>query len=305
MALWLDRRDRPWLPRAEQIPPGAGGVDAALDRSARPERAAAWLEACPALPATVDDLLARVVPVEGHGRALVELRFKGLDPRQPFVEVVGVDFPWSTDVLPPLVRAAASSWPDVQVRRLGLFLGVPSCAEPPDPGLDVPHVGAEPDLDWLVGPLARLRAQPGPRLTVRPATPASMQHVTDAYEALARTAPRLAAELQMIDAAELERLCAEGTAFDAMISGRWAGLVALDRTPWLGVPALEVIEEVLRPDLRGRGLAASLQRAALGAVRLADERLVWGTIHRLNTPSRRTARRVGRELIGGRHLFAI
>lgn len=268
-------------------------LQAVLTRACDRAGAARWKASSPALPATVDDLLARMVPV-GPGSALLELRFRGLDPEFPFVEVVAADFAITPDTLPDLLAAAAKTWPATPLRCLGLWVAPHAGWRPPGAG----------DMHLVLGALSDLDLTPGP-LTVTAAVPGSLARVVSAYTDFHAVRPDLAAHVSALDGQTLADLIAAGTAWDAWLDGAWAGLVAVESSPLLGGPGWVVIEEILAPAMRGRGLGAALQRAALADLPSAPGGLVWGTIHEDNLPSRKTAARVGRVEVDQRHMVPI
>lgn len=279
------RRQRPLLRRLIPEPVLADGLRAvvrsALERSTDRSGATRWKQRSPELPATVDDLLARMVSTP-HGPALLELRFRGLDPDFPFVEVVGTGFDVTAQTLPALVDAARRQWPAAPLRALGLWVGPHEGWQPPGEG----------DMILVVGRLSALSRDPGP-LTTTPATLESLPRIQAAYARFHADRPDLAPNVHPIEADDLAALIEAQTAADAWLDGEWAGLLAVKSAPLLGAPGLEVYEEILAPHLRGRGLGAPLQRAGLAMLPGTDH-LVWGTIHHDNLPSRRTAARVGR-----------
>ena len=150
-------------------------------------------------------------------------------------------------------------------------------------------------MHLVAGPRHAIAPDPGP-LTVTPAALDNLAHVRAAYAAFHDDHPELAPSVSMIEAGDLARLIAAGTAVDAWLDGAWAGLLAVQPAPLLGAPGWLITEEILAPKFRGRGLGAALQRAGLAATAPAGaEGMSWGTIHERNVPSRRTAARVGRQ----------
>ncbi len=268
-------------------------IQAVLTRSCSRAGAAQWKATCPELPATVADLLAREVSI-GDGVALMELRFRGLDPDCPFVEVVATDFPVTPAVLPALVSAAREVWSAVPLRWLGVWAGPHAGWRPPGEG----------DLHLVVGALSSLSRSVGP-LTITPATLDSFPRMQAAYAAFHAERPDLAPHVTPIDAGELDALIAAERAWDGWLEGEWAGLLAVEAVPLLGGPGAVVVEEILAPHMRGRGLAAPLQRAGLAALTDRQRVIVWGTIHEKNLPSRRTAARVGRAEVDLRWMVPI
>jgi hypothetical protein len=121
----------------------------------------------------------------------------------------------------------------------------------------------------------------------------AVQLVARAYGGLASTDPALRRNIFPADAEALTALCAAGRAHAVRAGGCTVGLLAVapGQVHWL--EGDEIQEEVIDPEHVGRGYAASAQ-ARWARLYGAPDRLLLGTIDRLNTASRRTALRAGR-----------
>jgi GNAT superfamily N-acetyltransferase len=226
--------------------------------------------------------------LDGFGRVWAGIRFKGGDLNQPFVEVAA-DFALGTDALEQLSPMVRATFAVFRPRALMVWR-----FEADGPA---PWPTAALDQTYYVAPIAHLR--PGDRPA--PPTDFRVQRAThlDWYAPLAAdhaaflaAHPLLADEIRFETRADLEACLEAGLLFEAHHGATLAGVIAFDEEPFFGLPGFLVREELLLAPFRGRGLGTWLQR--LAAEQLPADHLLFGTIHGLNTPSRRTAAANGR-----------
>ena len=74
------------------------------------------------------------------------------------------------------------------------------------------------------------------------------------------------------------------------------GLIAAERSDFLGTQAIYFNEILIYPEFKGRGLAKAMQRKFISELP-DDFKLVWGTIDAQNFPSLKTAMSNGRKVI--------
>lgn len=236
---------------------------------------ARFASGCPIPGAAPRDYQQRVLTLPGFGRSLAGIRFLGGDTRQPFVDLLA----WTTFPADPAegIAALSESFAVFRPPRVRLLL-----AEAPP--------GGEPDQYWLAGRRSALVVPVDAEIA--PGGPEDAPLVAQAYQA---TPPELQAHLTPSDAEDL----ADGVVVRLTVGGRWAGLAAARRGRRWALDGYEVIEEVLAPGFRGRGLGVVLQRALIAALPSGEDTAVFGTIHAKNAPSLGTARRCGRSVVGG------
>ncbi|MEZ6185433.1 MAG: hypothetical protein R3F62_10535 [Planctomycetota bacterium] len=263
-------------------------LDVELGRIGDRAFAEGFARACPRNDAPPEAYWPRVL--EGTPTLLAGIRFKGGDRAQPFVELIAWDGPlpaWDA-----LRQRLAAAFAQFAPRRLRLRL--PGEAPPP---------GSAVELDqWLVaGRVAELRRQPrSAALATRSAADlACFEAFCAAYRAWQAGAGPLGAEVQPASREELEACLESGAVVLVEAEGAWAGLAAAERQAERGLRGFCVVEELLDAPLRGQGRAAALQRALIDALPAEEDDVLWGTIHGINAPSLRTARRVGREVVEG------
>ncbi|MEV3905772.1 hypothetical protein AB0K11_25920 [Mycobacterium sp. NPDC050551] len=218
-----------------------------------------------------------------RGALLGGIRFRGRDIARPFIEVVAHDF----EDLDDLRDCVRSEWAAFAPGALRLYAA---------PGR---LTGARVVTDLTVH-AARCRdmaAADGRVELDRFATgDEAVRLVARAYRGLASTDPALRRNIFPADAEALTAWCAAGRAHAVRAGGRTVGLLAVapGRVHWL--EGDEIQEEVIDPEHVGRGYAASAQ-ARWARLHGAPDRLLLGTIDRLNTASRRTALRAGRPAV--------
>jgi GNAT superfamily N-acetyltransferase len=240
--------------------------------------------------ATAQDYLQQVHVVGPH-TVLVGIRFKGLDPSEPFVDLLASSAPWS-EVGDALLRLRDQLYPRFAPKWLRVYLpeGEPEAAE------------RVADLRHLAAPLHTLQQRDRPpgfdALELVAAQDLAWRDDYDAlYRSLMREAPELRDEVQPSTAADLTDCLRAEQLWLAQQSGQWVGVVGArpeqDGPLW----GWCVVEEILRSAVRGQGLGPVLQRHLIE--QLPAEGLLHGTIHPVNVASYRTALRCGRRDVGG------
>lgn len=218
-----------------------------------------------------------------RGALLGGIRFRGRDIARPFVEVVAHDF----EDLDDLRDCVRSEWAAFAPGALRLFAA---------PGR---LTGARVVADLTVH-AARCRDMAAPdgrvELTRFDVGDEAVRLVARTYGTLATTDPALRRNIFPADAEAVTAWCAAGRAHAVRAGGRTVGLLAVapGRVHWL--EGDEIQEEVIDPEHIGRGYAASAQTRWVHLFGARD-RLLLGTIDRLNTASRRTALRAGRPAV--------
>lgn len=226
------------------------------------------------------DYAHRVVETS-QGALLGGIRFYGRDVSRPFVEVVGHDF----DDLDALRDCVHREWSPFAARFARLRAR---------PGT---LCGPRVLLDHGVH-LARYRDMPAPdgRVALAP-----FEDVDDAiavvrrrYERLATDDPGLARNVSPADPDDVRQWHSAGQLHAITVRDTVIGVfaVAPGRVGW--IDADEINEEVVDADYAGHGYAASAQRALASRQSHHGDRMLVGTVDRLNEVSRRTAERAGR-----------
>lgn len=222
--------------------------------------------------------------------AMLSIRFEGLDPEKPFVDVSVTSRPVAAADLLALSGAALDAYGAFRTGRLRFWSAVEAGA----------FAGTRPDMRVLAAPLAELRAGEVPdRLTLVPSR--DLSHHADAvaaYAAVDAAYPGHVGQARVIDEDGLGEAIEAGTMFDVIWRGAWSGYAGTLPETQLGLPAQVVQELLLAPHARGHGLGLHL--STLLARHLPDDgRVLSGTIHSENLGALRAALAAGRHDIGG------
>lgn len=266
---------------------------------ARPGVLEKYAAACPVAGAVPADYGIRLLPCPGSGRVLAGIHFYGLDSSRPFVHVSGADFeigPASVERLAHLVREVFATFRPGRM-RVWVDGGDPPLRQLP---------GTEVD-QWVIaghrGEFGKkaLPARSGQVSLVRDPGIGSFDHFEGCFRAFLDGHPGRASWLQPAGRSDLEECEEAGGYFRVCIEGEPGGWIAA-RPGRIGpLTGWEMVEEFIEDRFRGQGFAAAMQRAFLEALP-GEDQVVFGTIDARNGASLATARRVGRELIGG-YLF--
>lgn len=218
-------------------------------------------------------------------------RYLGRDPNLPFVGVSASDRPLRPSDGPALAAVSRASF---EAFRPGFVLLTTA-----DPIGAWPDAGSE--LRQVVGLLGDLRGHDAlPGLTTRPRTDTVFYGRYRAiHEAQVKADPRHARHTRCEDEEDLRELAASGLLHDVLLDGTWAGILAAEPGSRSGVVGATVVELLLAPEHRARGLGKHLSPLLAKALPLADDECLLGTIHADNTPAYRAAVAAGRHDVGG------
>jgi hypothetical protein len=231
------------------------------------------------LPGVASGDFAYRVVATSRGTLLGGIRFYGRDVTRPFVEIACHTF-GDVDELCDCVSAEWSMFAPGFLRlraRPGRITG-------PNTFLDMTiHAARRGDM-----------TAPDGRVELRPFDDVeeAIAIVDRRYERLAIEDPELARNVSPACAEDV-RVWHEADELRAIVTGGvTVGLLAIapGRIGWIG--GCEINEEVIATN--GRGYAASAQAAWARSMAPAPDRLIVGTINRLNVASRKTAERAGR-----------
>lgn len=236
------------------------------------------------LPGVAPNDYAHRIVEASRGALLGGIRFYGRDVSRPFVEVVGHDF----DDLDALRDCVQREWSAFAARFARLRARPGSVC------------GPRVLLDTGVH-LARYRDMPVPdgRVSLAPFEDAddAVAVIRRRYERLAVDDPDLARNVSPADPDDVREWHTAGHLQAIMLRDRAFGAIGVfavvpGRVGW--IDADEINEEVVDTEHAGHGYAASAQRAWASRPANDGDRMLVGTVDRLNEVSRRTAERAGR-----------
>ncbi len=255
---------------------------------------------CPLPGTTAADFRNRWLDLPGVGHALAGIRFERGDLARPFLDViVTTEPPRTTDEYRGLNEPLARHFTPFGPRYVQHFV-------PSHVALDLAALGggAAWKQRFLAAPIAAMQQLPIPpgyervALTVPPNLDFYPLYAA-VYDDLhaERPAHRDYAWAETRD--DLADYAADGALFEVLVDGRWAGVVAGIRNEEQGVRGFVVAEIVLSRAFRGQGLGAAVQRRFVEALPPTDGGILYGIIHADNRSAIATAKRCGREDVGG------
>ncbi len=250
------------------------------------------------------DWANRRIDVTSGGWAVTGIRFRGLDPNRPFVDVIATSEPPTRDGLAGLAESVVPAYEPFGPRSLRV--------EASDPDDMVAELEGDPrfgqgcgvDMYLVAGLVHELLARPKvpayDHIALRPGTPDRLaERVADIYHGLAERDPDILEWATPQSADSLADCAAEGLLFEVIVDGHAAGAVAAIRDDAHGMTGFSVQEICLDERNRGQRRAAGVMQHLLQLLPDEDEDVLWGTIHPDNTPSLRNSRSIGREPVGG------
>ena len=271
-------------------------LDDDLERFESDALAAEFQHHCPVAGATADDYKNRVLTARGL-ELLAGIRFLGRDMTKPFVDVMysseAALTPEQLSAVKDRVREAFSVFGPKRIRLYS--------------SSNQPRFAGDGDKRLLAAPLGVMLAQPEAETLrrVRLKRAESLAFYPDyaaIYRELQAEHPELQEVVRLEPEAAMQTYLDEGYVFEIFVDGHPAGLTAVLEDVQTGLSGLCVMEIVLARAFRTRGFGSAVQRrlaAALIAVGVAQDVLLFGTIGEVNLPARRTAGRAGRVDLGG------
>ena len=267
-----------------------GFVTTLLERATDEAYLRSYAEACPVAGATPQDYSARVLQLDPSCSVVAAIHFRGRSTDFPFVDVSAQSGPLPRPV--PIDKLTAP---------FRLFR--PRAVRVWRSGTEAALEGAEDDQVVVGGSLAALRALPRLpeiqriRLEPDPALDCYDQYLgmyEPAHTGIVSPGARYA---EPETRSSLGSCVAAGAFFRVVIDDTFAGVIAARPDSYRGWRGWYMVEEVLRPDFRGRHLAPPMQQALLRRLDPGKEPFVFGTIAAGNIASLRTAQRVGRHVL--------
>jgi RimJ/RimL family protein N-acetyltransferase len=259
-------------------------------------RAERYRQACPIAGALPSDYCLREIKVLPGLSVIAGIHFYGGDVSRPFVGIYA-----QSREIEPMEAVEASNH---LCHEFSIFKSPHTwwwCAGQRVVS-DLPH--ALKDQCFIVGNLEEIRRCPLPcaslRVTLR-ADPGAESYDLYAgiYDRFIELNPKWKGRIEKTER-ELYIECAQaGGLYKVEAANACVGVIAARPGVIRGISGWEVIEEILDENVRGRGVAAHVQRLFLDQLDLFTSRLVLGTVDYENEASRRTALRAGRQDVGG------
>ena len=264
------------------------------------ELAEAYRASCALPGTTAADFRNRWLELPGVGHALVGIRFERGDLARPFIDVVATTKALLTAdehrlLNEPLARHFAPFAP-----------GYVQHFVPSHVALDLAALGGEAAWKqrFLALPIATMRRLPVPSgyervaLTAPPNLDFYPRYVA-VYDELHEQRPAHREYAWAETREDLADFAADEALFEVLVDGQWAGIVAGIRNEEQGLRGFVVTEIVLSRAFRGQGLGAAVQRRFVEALPTPEGGIFYGIIHADNRAAIATAKRSGREDVGG------
>ncbi|BCW66997.1 hypothetical protein NicSoilB4_17600 [Arthrobacter sp. NicSoilB4] len=283
-------------PVLEYLPAGFGAKDAAraeiddigsLAALASPDVVAARIGRLEVNVSTWD-MTERLLEASDDSTIVSGLRYLNLDPAFPFVAVKTTARVNNVDAVNALAAQVAQAYRSVGVRGFTFW---------EQSGLDLSSAES-----WATVMAGSLSAAAGAderdvtaALTI--SWPEAAAEVFADYQREHRAwrsgAPELAPFVSESDQAGLQDAADHGLLMSLRDDHGFAGLAAATISPLFGRRAVCMLDVFLTERWRGKGLAPAIQSTFLAGQRSGAD-TVWGHIHAKNTPSLRTAQKMGR-----------
>ncbi len=254
-----------------------------------------------------EDYKYRIIELASGGHVMTSFRAMGGDMSKPFILIVFKDFVIDN-------AAKAKSIAEEIAPHYKIFN--PRWVSFYESGEHTSNLVADDqirsDYDFWVGHLQTIQASPMPaKADAVEVRPLEDMEFYDTYAAMYKEYmdeyPEMDETIQLESFETMDALVQAGTAFEVLIDGHWAGIIAAEyqSTADKYLNGYCMMEEMLDKAFRGEGYAAAMQRQMLNVLPSKEGDLIFGHINAINHPSYKTAQKVGRQKLGGFHLVSL
>ena len=301
---WLHPRIRSWYDGGQLLDQLASALEVEAHRVGNVDFGAGFRSDTGLVVGAPLDWANRQIDLTSGGWAVTGIRFRGLDPNRPFVDIIATSEPPTPDGLAAVAASTVPAYAPFRPRSLRV--------EHFDPAALVAQLETDARFGQRCGIDMHLVAGRVDELLARPRVPA-YDHVTlrqgaadrlaglvaDIYHGLAARNPDLLLWATPETADSLADCAAEGLLFEVLADAGTAGAVAAIRDDAHGMTGFSVQEICLDDRYRGRRLAAGVMQHLLERLPAEAGDVLWGTIHPQNRPSLRNSQSIGRAPVGG------
>ncbi len=238
------------------------------------------------------------------GTAITSIRFIGGDLSKPAVFLIHKDFELDTaEKIKQTAQFIAQEYAVFKPQRIRWY----------SPQIDYHLIAKndfiQGDLVFIAEFIDWLKQQPFPpnydQVQLKPAQ--SIQEwypqYKASYEGLYKENPNFKEMASLESKETLQYLVDKNLLYEIWIENTWAGIIGVDKDSELFMEGYLVYEELLIDKFRGKKLGAATQRKMLEQLPITGQEMLFGTIHYKNTPSIKTALKVGRKTVG-MYIFA-
>jgi len=123
-------------------------------------------------------------------------------------------------------------------------------------------------------------------------------HYKNDFDEIVKAWPAFDEMGRVEDQETLNRLLKQEMLYEIQVDNTWAGLIAVDKKADSLLEGYVIMEEFLLKPFRGKHFASAVQRHLIEKLTANKDEMLFGTIHYHNTPSLKTALKVGRKPVG-------
>lgn len=232
------------------------------------------------------------------GEMITSIRFIGGDLNKPAVFLMYKDFELnSMSDIQEITTFISKEYAIFQPQRIRWY------SKEIETKLIDSHDSITGDLAYMAGFIEDLKKNPFPNhyeaiSLVQTKTLHWYEDYVKTFEKIYKEWPAFVEMAQVESQETLNDLIPKKLLFDIHIDGKWAGIIAADQGSDSFLNGYYIVEEFLTEAFRGKNYAAAVQRHLIEKLPASNQEMLFGTIHYDNTPSLKTAFRVGREVVG-------
>lgn len=253
---------------------------------------------CPIAGARADDYKFQILELKSSLKVMGSIRFKCLDVRQPFVEILHKSFLIkSGDQLKSVAEEVFHHYKIFNPQWIRIFDSSGILEQAQD------NKTISCDYRLFAGLIEKLKQNPRPKLYEKVALePAKDMEIysryQDLYGELYKENPALRDMLCKESPHTFQKIRDAGTLFNILIEGKWAGIIGLSKEHEKFLYGYRMVDQIISKPYRGKGFAVTVQRRLVDILESKNHEILFGQISPTNISSAKTALRVGRKDIG-------
>lgn len=277
-----------WLHSEELFNPIISYLDVEFAQLNNLEFAQSFKDTFPDIDVPANQYLNHLIEIEMDSFVIAGIRFKGLNPEKPFVDIISNYSIYSEKQLMTILNKIN------QFFRAFKPLAIRFWSSQLDTCEYYHHQALKIDQHYLANLVKHIKTKPLPPkfdlIKLKPITNLDFYPKYErAYQEFIENSPILSQEV-LIEAPEAFDICIQHQlAFEIYYRDNWIGIIAAMPSIFRELSGYCVFEEIISVPFQRQGFAKAAQRHLIH--QLPEDCLLWGSIHANNLPSLKTAKK--------------
>ncbi|ACF15094.1 GCN5-related N-acetyltransferase [Chloroherpeton thalassium ATCC 35110] len=253
---------------------------------------------CPIAGAHPDEYKFRLIELDRKRKVMTSVRFKCLDVKQPFIDIVHMNFsPESALQAKMMAEQISEQYKTFSPRWIQFFDTKPLLNGGGEDAF-LTH-----DICLLAAPVSLLKNAEKPKfyeiVTLEPAEDLQIySKYLEVYAELYRENLSLKDILCKESRQHFEKLRDSGFLYNILVKGKWAGILGVSKRHQQFLYGYEILDVMLSKSFRRKGYAAAIQRRLIERLEAENLEAFYGHISPENQAAITTALKLGSKVIG-------